>query len=66
MYSRDELFLRLLECHFCVFDKHQNKPLVSAEAVRHPSTYIILYTFRLLSIWKQIYALIMCNDIEDD
>ena len=26
-------------------NKHQNNPLVSAETVRHSSTYIILYEF---------------------
>ena len=25
------------------FNKHQNNPLVSAETIRHSSTYIILY-----------------------
>ena len=41
MYSSDELFLRSLECYFCV--KHKNDPLVSDETVRHSSAYIILY-----------------------
>ena len=60
MYSRDEPFLRSLECYFGIylfyfdylfiiiyliiyFNKHQNNPLVSAETIRHSSTYIILY-----------------------
>ena len=52
MYFRDELFLRSLECYFCVLfpsllhksgNKHQNNPLVSVETVRHSSSYIILY-----------------------
>ena len=38
MYSRDELFLRSFKCYL-------NNPLVSAETVRHSSTYIILYVF---------------------
>ena len=42
MYSSDELFLRSLECYFCVY-KHKNNPLVSAETIRHSGTYIILY-----------------------
>ena len=28
-----------------LFIKHQNNPLVSAETIRHSSTYIILYIF---------------------
>ena len=52
MYSRDELFLRSIECYFwCLFpsllhnsgNKQKNKPLVSAETVRHSSTFIIHY-----------------------
>ena len=45
MYSRDELFLRSVECYFVFIshkNKHKNNPLVSAETVRHYSTYIIL------------------------
>ena len=45
MYSRDEPFLRSLDCYFGIF-KHQNNPLVSGETIRHSSTYIILYIFR--------------------
>ena len=54
MYSRGGLLLRSPECYFwCLFpsllrisgNKHQNNPLVSAETVRHSSTYIILYIF---------------------
>ena len=54
MHSRDELFLRSLECYFGVYsprnteNKHQNDPLVSAETVRHSSTNIILYMFHTL------------------
>ena len=44
MYSREELFLRSLECFFRNSgNKHQNNPLVSAETIRHSSAYIILY-----------------------
>ena len=51
MYSRDEMFLRSLECFLCLFpsllrnsgNKHRNNPLVSVETVRHSSTYFILY-----------------------
>ena len=31
-------------------NRHQNKPLLSAETVRHSSTYIILYVFRSLTM----------------
>ena len=55
MYSREELFLRSIELFLCLFpsllrnsgNKHKNNPLVSAETVRHSSTYIILYIFIL-------------------
>ena len=44
MYSRDELFLCSLECYFGFYiNKHQNNTLLTAQAVRHSSTYIILY-----------------------
>ena len=52
MYSRDELIRRSLERYFDVYfhrcfatrgNKHQNNPIVSAETVRHLSTYIVLY-----------------------
>ena len=52
MHSRNELFMRSLECNFwhsfpsllCNSgNKHQNNTLVSAWTVRHSSTYIILY-----------------------
>ena len=35
-------------------NKHQKNPLVSAETVRHSSTYIILYSFRSLTclLWR--------------
>ena len=42
MYSRNKPFLRSPECHFGIYF-HQNNPRMSAEAVRHSSTYIILY-----------------------
>ena len=49
MHSRDEPFLRSLECYFGIYfprnsgNKHQSNPLVSAETIRHSSKYIILY-----------------------
>ena len=43
MHSRDELFQRSREVYFGVYNKHQNKPLVSAETVRHESAYVVLY-----------------------
>ena len=46
MYSHDELFLCSLEYYFGVYSKHQNNALVSAETVRHSSTYIILYLLK--------------------
>ena len=39
----------LFWCLFNLFNKHQNNPLVSAETVRHSSTYIILYIHDNLS-----------------
>ena len=48
MYSRDKLFLRSLECYFGIYYKHQNDPRVSAETVRHSSTYIILYICNIM------------------
>ena len=55
MYSSDELFQRSREGYFwCLFlelrsnegNKHQNNTRVSAETVRHESTYIILFLTR--------------------
>ena len=55
MHSRDELFLRSLECYFGVY---QNNPLVSAETVRHSSTYIILCIHaRISMLWVDRYPL---------
>ena len=52
VYSRGELFLRTPECYLCLIpsfrnaeNEHKNNPLVSAEAVRHSSTLVILYIF---------------------
>ena len=54
MYSRDELFLRSLECYFGVYFPRcfatreiniKNDILVSAETVRHASKYIVLCLF---------------------
>ena len=45
MYSSDELFKRSRESYFGV-DKYQNNTRVSAETVRHESTYIILFLTR--------------------
>ena len=42
MYSHDELFLRSLECYFGVY-LNTKITLMSAETVRHSSTYIILH-----------------------
>ena len=48
-------------------NKHQNNPLVSAETVRHSSTYIILYIYydgyihtlyiRCATIWMRVHQL---------
>ena len=57
MFSHDELFLRSLEYSSGVYE-HQNNPLVSAETVRHSSTYIILY----ISLGHNIYA-VHCYNI---
>ena len=55
MYSSDESFQRSREGYFwCLFpelrsnegNKYQNNPRVSAETVRHESTYIILFLTR--------------------
>ena len=55
MYSSDELFQRSREGYFwCFFpelrsnegNKHQNTTQVSAETVRHDSTYIVLFLTR--------------------
>ena len=52
MYSSDKLFQRSREGYFCVLfpelrsnkgNKHKNNPLVSAETIRHSSTFIILF-----------------------
>ena len=49
MYARDELFLRSLEWYFGIYSNEPKiNPLVSAETVRHSSTYITL------SIWKPV------------
>ena len=40
---------------WCLFDKHQNDPLVSAESVRHSSTYIILYMFSGVNLSSVLY-----------
>ena len=41
--------------------KHQNNPLVSAETIRHSSTYIILYVFHplLVEIPAQVGSVFM-------
>ena len=57
MYSRDELCLRSFECFILVFIKHQNKPLVSAEIVRHSSTYIILYVYCVVKIRETAFVI---------
>ena len=54
MYSSDELLQRSQVLFWCLFpsllcnegNKHQNNTRVSAETVRHESTYIILYLTR--------------------
>ena len=55
MYSSDELFQRSREGYFlCLFpelrnnkeNEHKNNTRVSAETVRHESTYIILFLTR--------------------
>ena len=45
MYSSDELFQRSREGYFCV-NKYKNNTRVSAQTVRHESTYIILFLTR--------------------
>ena len=45
MYSSDELFQRSREGYFGVY-AYQNNTRVSAETVRHESTYIILFLTR--------------------
>ena len=46
MYSHYELFLRAPEFYFGVYlNNHQNYPLVSAETIRHSSTYILFCIF---------------------
>ena len=45
MYSSDELFQRSREGHFGVY-KYQNNTRVSAETVRHESTYSFLFLIR--------------------
>ena len=65
MYSRDEPFLRSRELFWYWSpsllhnsgNEHQNNPLVSAETVRHSSTYIILYIFMLYCIFSVFTAL---------
>ena len=54
MYSSDDLFQRSREGFLCLFpelrsnegNKHKNNTRVSAETVRHESTYIILFHAR--------------------
>ena len=47
MHSSDELFQRSWECYFGVYlYKYQINTRVSAETVRHESTYIILFLTR--------------------
>ena len=46
MFSSDELFQSSREGYFGVYNKHQNNTRVSAETVRHESTYIILFLTR--------------------
>ena len=55
MYLSDELFQCSREIYFCCLfselrndegNKHQNNTRVSAETVRHKSTYIILFLTR--------------------
>ena len=67
MYSRDEQFVRSLECYFCVYFPRcfatreintQMNPLVSAETVRHLGTYIILSLPLSLSLSLSIYLYI--------
>ena len=58
MYSRDELFLHSLECYFgvyfprCFATREINTKitlsLVSAETIRHSSTYIIIYVYEYI------------------
>ena len=62
MYSRDELFLRSLECYF--------NPLVSAEKDGHSSAHIILYWFDIWNSYnydifsKTIRLRIICDSPE--
>ena len=48
MYPRDEPFLRSLECYYGISllrnsgNKQRNNPLMSAETIRHSSTYTII------------------------
>ena len=53
MYSRVEPFLRSLEYHFGI------NPLVSAETIRHSSTYIVLYISR--NITRMSYPINQIN-----
>ena len=49
-------------------NKHQNNPLVSAESVRHSSTYIILYIFnciRLPARWAYASLVILSKILRD-
>ena len=58
MHSRNELFLCSLECYFGIYFprrvKHKNNPLVSAQTVRHSSTYIILYKVYIAHMERDI------------
>ena len=44
-------------------NKHQNNPLVSAETVRHSSTYIILYAPKLSGVMSRPTQYVAVTDI---